>query len=189
MLVETRRQERGMQRVRHLGQWLGDHLGPTRAARRARRCAAARAQLAEALAQLSALDEFGPAAGADTARTWLAQQLRARAEATAADARVAIQQFCGALLVSQRTPVTLTTTDGTSLGTATAELLLEPDGAWGGVLEQGPEDLAPHTGPADHPLQLQIYPAGPVGRIRLLRELPTPTRTTVFDGEGPAPFP
>jgi hypothetical protein len=60
MLAETSRQERGMRRVRQLGQWLGDHLGPTRAARRARRCAAARAQLAEALAQRRALDALGP---------------------------------------------------------------------------------------------------------------------------------
>jgi hypothetical protein len=178
-----------MQRVRQLGQWLGDHLGPTRAARRARRCAAARALLAEALAQRRALDEFGPAAGADNARTWLAQQLRARAEATAAAARAAIVQHCGALLVAYQTPVTLTTADGTYLGTATAELLLEPDGSWGGVLEHVPEDPSSWGLLLGSTLDLQRFPTGPVGRIRLLRELPTPTRTTVFDGEGPAPFP
>jgi hypothetical protein len=189
MLAETSRQERGMRRVRQLGQWLGDHLGPTRAARRARRCAAARAQLAEALAQRRALDELGPAADADPARTWLAQQLRASAEATAAAARAAIQRDCGALLVAQRIPVMLTTLDGTSLGTATAELLLEPDGRWGGVLEQVPEDPSTLGLPSGTTLELHLYPSGPSRRIQTYQPLPTPTQTTAFEGEGPAPFP
>jgi hypothetical protein len=178
-----------MGRIRQLGQRVGNHLHAPRAAARARRCAAARAQLAEALAQLRALNEFGPAAATATARTWLAHQLRARADATAAAARAEIQRDCGALLVAQHTLVTLTTLDGTSLGTATAELLLEPDGRWGGVLEHVPEDpsalgLLPGTA-----LELHLYPAGPSRRIQIYQPLPTPTQTTAFDGEGPAPFP
>jgi hypothetical protein len=178
-----------MQRVRQLGQWLGDHLGPTGAGRRARRCAAARTRLADALAELHALDEVGPSASADPARIWLAQQLRARAEASAAAARVEIQQFCGALLVARRTPVMLTTLDGTSLGTAAAELLLEPDGHWGGVLEQLPEDPPALGLPPGTTLELHLYPGGPSRRIQTYQPLPTPTQTTAFDGEGPAPFP
>jgi hypothetical protein len=178
-----------MQRVRRLGRWLGDRLGPNRAARRARRCAAARARLAEALAELQALQELAPAAGADPSRLWLAQQMAARAEATAAAARAEIEQVCGALLVAQRTPVTLTTLDGSYLGTATAELVLEPDGHWGGVLEHLPEDPSGMGLQAGTTLELQLYPAGPSRRIRIYQRLPTPTQTTAFDGEGPAPFP
>ncbi len=177
-----------MGRARQLGQWLWDHLDPTRTARRARRCAAARAHLREVLSQLHALQDPGLAAGADAARTWLVEHMRARLQTEAAAARAAVQQACGTLLVSYHTPVTLTTSDGTYLGTATAELLLEPDGRWGGVLEHLAAETAPLEVPPGSALDLQVFPAGPVGRIRILRQLPTPTRTLAIEGEGPAPF-
>jgi hypothetical protein len=101
-----------MGHARQLGQWRIDRGRATRAARRARRCAAARARLAEALAQLAALQQLEQAAGADPTCSWLAQQLAVRAEVASAAARAEMQRSCGALLVTQPTPVTLTTHAG-----------------------------------------------------------------------------
>ena len=153
-------------------------------------CAAARAALADVLQQIEALYQYRTAAAvADFARSRAIAGLLADAEARAAAARQAVERHCGALLLTCRSPVTFITADDVYLGTALAELLLEPDGRWGGMIEYYPEASPPSVPVPGSELRLELHTTGQHGRARVVVQLPTPTRTTVFDGEGPAPFP
>ena len=151
-------------------------------------CSAARATLADALQQIDALRRYHAAAAGDPVRLRAIAGLRADAEAAAAAARQAVQQYCGALLLVCRSPVTLTTVDDEYLGTARAELLLEPDGRWGGMIEHYPEASPPTVPVPGSELLLELHTTGQQGHARIVLQLPTPTRTTVIEGNGPAPF-
>jgi hypothetical protein len=150
-------------------------------------CPTARSTLAAARLQIETLHRFLASAPEDRSAVAAADLLIA-AEAQAAAARAAIQHHYGALLLALRTTVTLSDPIGSQLGSAIAELLLEPDGHWGGILEHYPEGSPPAVPIPGREIQLHLRSFHRLARARITGQMPTPTRSTSIEGIGPAPF-